>query len=180
MAELTKAELEARLKQLLVEMESRPSPTAMPADASSALPADPAVATDRAVMKGLHDLLIDVRNRPLNSAAAQTDDSVALRDLDERLSMSDPEGALQYLYIREGIVRQNEYMKDRAHLRQMERRELAMKVGMSAMAVATGTGLVVGGFGLPGFVCLGAGLYWLAPRFVDRVSKRVLGGRDVT
>lgn len=102
----------------------------------------------------------------------------ALSQLDERIACSDPTDALKYSYVREHIVRQRDFADDRAHLRKMETRQLDVRVGLSVLAISTGVGLVVGGFGLPAYVCLGAGLYGLAPGFIDSVTNRIFGGRN--
>jgi hypothetical protein len=82
----------------------------------------------RAVRDGLKALLSDLETRaPAVRPVEESEGPPALRELDRRIVESNPSDALRYLYVREGIVRQNEYMRDREHLRRMESRELIMR-----------------------------------------------------
>ncbi len=91
-----------------------------------------------------------------------------------------PSNELQdYVEARKSLIEQDEYIKDREHIRKLEKFQIKSKIMLSSVAMLTGAGLVVAGFSLPGFLCLGAGLYWLAPNFVDSVTKRItFGGKN--
>ena len=98
-----------------------------------------------------------------------------LQQLDDRIAKETPNEALALLIVRERLVTQTESQEDRKHVRSLERWNFYAKVALSFSAFAGGAGLVVGGFALPGFVCIGAGLYAIAPSFIDRVTDRVFG-----
>ena len=100
----------------------------------------------------------------------------ALANIDARLANADVREIILLTRVRGEFIRQDEHTKDQGHLRKMEAREVTLKAGLSLVAVAAGTVLVLAGFSLPGSVALGAGLYWLAPSLIDRVAKRVLHG----
>lgn len=98
-----------------------------------------------------------------------------LQQLDDRITKASPNEALALLIVRERLVAQSESQEDRKHVRSLERKNFYAKVALSFSAFAGGAGLVISGFALPGFVCIGAGLYAIAPSFIDRVTDRVLG-----
>ncbi len=98
-----------------------------------------------------------------------------LQQLDDRITKASPNEALALLIVRERLVTQSESQEDRRHVRSLEQKKFYAKVALSFTAFAGGAGLVVGGFALPGFVCIGAGLYAIAPSFIDSVTDRVLG-----
>ncbi len=100
----------------------------------------------------------------------------AIEAIDQQILSASTNEIVILTQTRTALVQQQEYIKDREHLRKMESRELALKAGLSVTAIASGTGLVLAGFGLPGFVALGAGLYCLAPSFIDQISKRIIDG----
>jgi hypothetical protein len=101
--------------------------------------------------------------------------STALGAIDAQIAVSSPRDAYLWIQARGEVVRQDEFVRDRAHLRTVEKVGVIARVGLSALAIGGGIGLAFAGFGLPAFVCLGAGLYGLAPNFIDAVTKRVLG-----
>lgn len=109
--------------------------------------------------------------------ASQSDAHIttAVSRLDERIVEASPREMLELLYVRDQLIRQNEAQADRNHVRTLEKKNFYAKVGLSFCAFAGGVGLVATGFGLPGFVCIGAGLYAIAPSFIDRVTDRVIG-----
>ncbi len=98
-----------------------------------------------------------------------------LVQLEQRIAASTPEDALKFSLIRERWIVQDEAAKDRHHARRMNLWRLASQVGLSVLAISSGVGLVFGGYSLPGFFALGVGLYCLAPKLVESVSKRVFG-----
>ena len=101
----------------------------------------------------------------------------AIAVVDTKLVKADVREVLLLTRVRQELIRQEEHVKDRDHLRSMEALPVKSKVLLSAVAILTGTGLAVAGFSLPGFLALGAGLYWLAPSFIDQVAKRVTGAQ---
>ncbi len=111
-------------------------------------------------------------------ASLEQENVAALAALDRRIVESNPTDAEIFARIRGQIVQHIEYGKDREHLRRIQVRELLLKVGFSLVAVAAGVGLTLGGFPYPGLLTLGAGLYWLAPRFMERVAQSAVGGRQ--
>jgi hypothetical protein len=110
--------------------------------------------------------------RPGTSLAVEYD---PFAQLDLRIAGSPTSEGEKLVYIRQELVRQQEVVAGRAHVRRLEVHNFYAKVGLSVTAFASGIGLVVAGFGLPGFVCLGAGLYAIAPNFIDRVTDKILG-----
>ena len=99
--------------------------------------------------------------------------------VDDNISRASPGEALQWVRIRGELLRQDEVARDRAHGRALEKWAVAAKIGMSGLAIGGGIALTTLGFGLPGWFCLGAGLYGLAPSFVNSVTNRVFGsGRN--
>jgi hypothetical protein len=98
-----------------------------------------------------------------------------INGLDIRIIDAPPQEMPGLLYVRDQIIRQEETLANGSHVRELEKKNFYAKVALSFCAFAGGLGLVVTGFGLPGFVCLGAGLYAIAPNFIDRVTGQVIG-----
>lgn len=155
MPEPTLSELDERLKQLQAQINA--------AGTASNLP----VAIEEATTQPTGSVQ--------QSAPASPSQVDPLLQLDDRIAKAPPNEALALLIVRERLVTQTESQEDRKHVRSLERRNFYAKVALSFSAFAGGAGLVVGGFALPGFVCIGAGLYAIAPSFIDRVTDRVLG-----
>lgn len=155
MPEPTLSELEERLKQLQAQINA--------AGTASNLP----VVTEDAMAQ---------QTKPIQQSAPASPSQVGpLELLDGRIANAPPNIAMALLTVREGLVAQTELREDRKHVRSLERMNFYAKVALSFSAFAGGAGLVVGGFALPGFVCIGAGLYAIAPSYIDRVTDRVLG-----
>lgn len=93
--------------------------------------------------------------------------------IDSRLAEANADEARAWLSVRAEIVRQEAYREDLKHLRAIEKWGMVAKFGLSVVAIAAGSGLAVAEAGLPAFLCLGAGLYGLAPNFVDQIVKRL-------
>jgi hypothetical protein len=155
MPEPTLSELDERLKQLQAQINGAGTASNLPVPVGQAHPAT-AIPPPSQV--------------PTSPAAADP-----LQQLDDRISRAGPNEALALLMVRERLVTQSESQEDRRHVRSLERKNFYAKVTLSFTAFAGGAGLVVSGFALPGFVCIGAGLYAIAPSFIDRVTDRVLG-----
>lgn len=98
-----------------------------------------------------------------------------LQTLDRRIALAPPQEAAQLTMIRQELTRQQDSSADRAHVRRLEGLNFYAKVALSFTAFGTGVGLVATGFALPGFVCLGAALYTIAPDFINKVTDRVVG-----
>ena len=155
MPEPTLSEIDERLKQLQAQITGAGSASNLPVPVGqTSPPSEPSV--------------------PSAAPTAPTP-SDPLQQLDERIARALPNEALALLIVRERLVTQSESQEDRKHVRSLERNNFYAKVALSFTAFAGGAGLVVGGFALPGFVCIGAGLYAIAPSFIDRVTDRVLG-----
>lgn len=95
--------------------------------------------------------------------------------IDQQISTGTPAEAAKWLAVRGQLLQQDEAFADHQHQRSMDRFGRIAQVALSFGALATGVGLVVSGFALPGFVCIGASLYPLAPRFIDRVTDSMFG-----
>ncbi len=158
MPEPTLSELDERLKQLQAQISGAGTASNLPVPAGQARPATTTPPPSQP---------------PAFPAAADP-----LQQIDDRISKADPNEALALLIVRERLVTQSESQEDRRHVRSLERMNFYAKVALSFAAFAGGAGLVAGGFALPGFVCIGAGLYAIAPSFIDRVTDRVLGRKN--
>lgn len=95
--------------------------------------------------------------------------------LDDRIVNAKISEMHELLYVRDQLIKQEEGQANRSHVRALEKGGFYAKVGLSFAAFAGGVGLVILEFGLPGFVCIGAGLYAIAPSFIDRVTGHVIG-----
>jgi hypothetical protein len=155
MPEPSLSELDDRLKQLQAQLSAARSTSNLPVP--------------------VEDASAQVANQVHPTLPAHTRQADPIQQLDERIAKATPKEALALLIVRERLVTQTESQEDRKHVRSLERRNFYAKVALSFSAFAGGAGLVVGGFALPGFVCIGAGLYALAPSSIDRVTDRVLG-----
>ena len=102
----------------------------------------------------------------------------AMERLDRRIADAPAREAAELTLVRQELMRQNDVRDDNAHRRTLEKRNFYARVGLSCAALGAGVGLVVAGFGLPAFVCLGAGLYTIAPEFITKVTNRVVGGTE--
>jgi hypothetical protein len=98
-----------------------------------------------------------------------------MQTLDRRIALAPPQEAAQLTMIRQELTRQQESSADRAHVRHLEGLNFYAKVALSFTAFGTGVGLVATGFAMPGFVCLGAALYTIAPDFINKVTDRIVG-----
>jgi hypothetical protein len=111
-----------------------------------------------------------MRQRSADLAVSAVD---VIAGIDRHIAASTPDEAYAWVQLRGEIVHQEDDRLDVAHLRTMEKWGMIAKVGLSACAIATGAGMAIMGIGLPAFLCLGAGLYGLAPSFVDQVARRL-------
>ncbi|MET7244290.1 hypothetical protein ABZT49_13045 [Methylobacterium sp. EM32] len=105
-------------------------------------------------------------------------DGSALAAIDRHIAVASPKEALAWTQIRDTILLQDEAAKDRDHIRRVELLGIYAKLGLSGAAIGSGVALAFGGFGLPAFLCLGAGLYGLAPDFIKVVTNRIAGDRS--
>jgi hypothetical protein len=100
-------------------------------------------------------------------------DAPILPQIERRLVEADsPQEILLWTQVRGEILRQDDLLKDQEHRRKLERIQVLFKMGLSIVAVMTGTTLVVGGFPYAGLFVLGAGLYGLAPDYVKNLFQR--------
>jgi hypothetical protein len=120
-----------------------------------------------------HELETPLQATARHSTALER--STVLEVIDAHIASSSPRDTYLWIQARAEILRQYEFVSDRAHLRTIEQLALVSKVGLSAVAICGGIGLAFAGFGLPAFVCLGVGLYALAPNFINAIARRVLG-----
>lgn len=104
--------------------------------------------------------------------------SGALAGIDERIvNATSPQEAAIFVRLREEIMRQNAVEKSDLAKLESERRNFWFRVGSSAAFLLTGTGLIVGGFALPGFFIVGGSLTLLAPGYVKHFIDK-FGGRE--
>lgn len=89
--------------------------------------------------------------------------------VDVRIASGLPSEAIQWLQVRREIVDQNEFVTDRAHLRTMQKVNAFATIGLSIIALVVGIILVLKGSQWPGYVCIGAGLYCIAPKLIEKV-----------
>ena len=83
-----------------------------------------------------------------------------------------PQEILLWTQVRGEILRQDDILKGQEHQRKVERLQVIFKMGLSIVAIITGTTLVVSEFPYAGLFVLGAGLYGLAPDYVKDVFRR--------
>ena len=110
---------------------------------------------------------------PISESTSRT-----LAKLDTRIASADLGELIVLTKVRRELLRQDDELEENRHRRQMEAREGYVRAGLSGAALIAGTGIVLAGFTLPGCFVLGAGLYGLAPKFIDSVSKQVFGGKN--
>jgi hypothetical protein len=79
--------------------------------------------------------------------------------------------------LRSELVKQDQDQLDRVYARRADSRQFWARLGFSLIAQGIGVSLIWMQFRLEGFVVLGIGLYWLAPRFVADVYGNLLGGK---
>jgi hypothetical protein len=114
-------------------------------------------------------------NEPLNTIPGQVSqqDVPVLTQIERRLvEANSPQEILLWTQVRGEILRQDDILKGQEHQRKLERLQVLFKMGLSIVAVITGTTLVVNGFPYAGLFILGAGLYGLAPDYVKDVFRR--------
>lgn len=102
--------------------------------------------------------------------------SSAIDQLNARIAASTPSEALAWTQVRAELLKQDDAIEDRRHIRSMEKQGAYAKLYGSLGAVAVGAGLIAGGFTFPGLFCLGAGLTWIAPEYVSKTMDRILKG----
>lgn len=114
-------------------------------------------------------------NEPLNTIPGQVSqqDVPVLTQIERRLvEANSHQEILLWTQVRGEILRQDDILKGQEHQRKLERLQVLFKMGLSIVAVITGTTLVVNGFPYAGLFVLGAGLYGLAPDYVKDVFRR--------
>jgi hypothetical protein len=84
----------------------------------------------------------------IGAQGGKTLPSTALVAIDTQIAQSSARDAYTWVQARGEIVLQDQFAADRAHLRRLEMIGLVGKIGLSALAVASGVGLAVEGFGL--------------------------------
>ena len=115
----------------------------------------------------------DTKQLPTVVADSATDSQSLLAGIDSRIQNARVGEMEALVRLRSEIRRQDEEAKSAEHLRDMEIREGYTRAGMSVLAILSGTIIVLSGFTVSGCFVLGAGLYGLAPKFIDNVSKMV-------
>lgn len=92
----------------------------------------------------------------------------SLRIVEERLKTAkDQDEIVLWTKVRGEILRQDKEVADDKHLRSNSSIQLKAKISLSVIAVGVGGGLIIANSILAGMFCLGAGLFWLAPEFVN-------------
>ena len=92
----------------------------------------------------------------------------------------DPREIALWTQVRGEILRQNQDVLDRQAARQQRIEGARAEIGKGFLAVAVGVLLVQQEYWIPGFLCLGAGFYSLAPDYVRQFNpwRRREGGDD--
>jgi hypothetical protein len=94
-----------------------------------------------------------------------------IRDVERRLTQAnDLREIALWIQIRGEILRQNEEALDRRAARQRQVERARAEIAKGFLAVSLGVYLIQSGYWIPGFLCLGAGLYSLAPDYVKQFN----------
>lgn len=95
-----------------------------------------------------------------------------LSPIDERISAAvDSRDMVLLTQVRGEIARQNEESSDREHARWVERTKMWWRIAGSFMAIAVGTGLLIGGFNYAGIFALGGGLFGFFPEYIKVLAR---------
>lgn len=107
------------------------------------------------------------------------DDTDVLDGVGQRLvNSTSTQEIVLWTQVRGEILRQNQEAERPKHERMMERQQLYGKLVLSVVAISVGIALIVGGFPTAGLFTLGAGLFWLAPDFVQAYFKKFRSGEN--
>jgi hypothetical protein len=94
-----------------------------------------------------------------------------IRAVERRLIQADnPRDIALWIQIRGEIMRQNEEALDRRAARQQRTEAARAELAKGFFAVSLGVYLIQSGYWLAGFLCLGAGLYSLAPDYIKQFN----------
>jgi hypothetical protein len=105
-------------------------------------------------------------------AAESTRRSTAVEILELRLETASTTDCTKLVALLGEVKKQSERELDAAHRRTAENRSFNAKVAFSLAAIAVGTGLVVTGFGLPGFFLIGGSAAVYVPDYVKTYFSR--------
>ena len=105
-----------------------------------------------------------------------------LRAIERRIAQADdPHEIALWTQVRGEVLRQNDEVLDRRAARQLRAESARAELAKGFLAVSLGVYPIQSGYWIPGFLCLGAGLYSLAPDFVKQfnpVRRRSEDGDD--
>ncbi len=90
----------------------------------------------------------------------------------------DAKEAAFFVQVRDEVIRQDTQQKKEDFAIKAQRRGFWFRVGSSAAFLATGAGLVVGGFTLPGFFMIGGSVALVAPDYAKHFVKTVMGRNE--
>jgi hypothetical protein len=75
-------------------------------------------------------------SKPESASKPRRDDqSAALVGIDAKIANASSEDANNWVQIRDQVIKQDEFARDRAHLRTVEKLGIGAKIGLSALAV---------------------------------------------
>ncbi len=98
--------------------------------------------------------------------------SQALQSIDEKLArVNDQRDLVLLTQVRGEIIRQDNSHEDEGQKRSLQKIQLYYKFAIAPVSIATGVGLLVGGFSTAGLFVMGAGLAAFAPNYVGQVLK---------
>ena len=102
-------------------------------------------------------------------------DGDVISEINRRLVRGrDPLEIVLWTQIRAEVVQQDQDALDRQAARRRQIELARLEIAKGFLAVSLGTVLILYGYWLPGFLCLGAGLYSLAPDYVKEFGPRRL------
>jgi hypothetical protein len=88
------------------------------------------------------------------------------------IQANDPREIALWTEVRGEVIRQNEDALDRRAARQQRLEATRADLAKSLLAISVGVYLVQQGYWIVGFLCLGAGLYSLAPDYIRQFGPR--------
>jgi hypothetical protein len=103
----------------------------------------------------------------------------AITSIERRLAQAEDRREIAlWTQIRGEIIRQNEDALDRRAARQRGLEIVRAELAKGFLAVSVGVYLIQTGYWIPGFLCLGAGFYSLAPDYVKQFNPLYRKGEE--
>jgi hypothetical protein len=101
----------------------------------------------------------------------------AVAAIDRQLARASLSKAEEWVRLRGEVIRQDNWGDDQRHIRRGQMIGLVAAIGLRFSALGVGVGLILADFLAPGLVALGASIYPLAPEFITRMTRTILGAR---